>query len=242
MTERPVEGPSLAGQVSKLYDLIAGYHVTHLLEIARELGVWGGADAAPRHHLRGSRGEAGHRALLHRRALPHGVLLGLLERDGDGWRMAPHFDQILGDPESSFYLARAPGSTCLSAEDYRDYVRHFRAGTSRSYQQHDEDLHARGRRGAEGAPAHLPGPRAAAASPASASGSRTGGRLLDVGCGGGWAVVQIAERFPAVSRVGIDVEPYSIDLAQQLILQHGLADRCEARLLSTDQLDEPESL
>ena len=30
----------LAGQVSRLYDLIAGYHVTHLLEIARELGVW----------------------------------------------------------------------------------------------------------------------------------------------------------------------------------------------------------
>jgi hypothetical protein len=36
-------------------------------------------------------------------------LFGLLERQGPGWHMAAHFDQILGDPESSFYLAYAPG-------------------------------------------------------------------------------------------------------------------------------------
>ena len=51
--------------------------------------------------------------------------------------------------------------------------------------------------------------------------------MLDVGCGGGWAVVQIAERFPRTSCVGIDVEPYSIDLARQLIVERGLTDRCE---------------
>ena len=34
------DSPTLADQVSKLYDLVAGYHVTHLVEIARELGVW----------------------------------------------------------------------------------------------------------------------------------------------------------------------------------------------------------
>ena len=39
-TMAPDGPPTLADQVSRLYDLIAGYHVTHLLEIARELGVW----------------------------------------------------------------------------------------------------------------------------------------------------------------------------------------------------------
>ena len=29
--------PTLADQVSRLYDLVAGYHATHLIEIAREL-------------------------------------------------------------------------------------------------------------------------------------------------------------------------------------------------------------
>ena len=32
--------PSLADQVSRLYDLIAGYHVTNLIEVAREVGAW----------------------------------------------------------------------------------------------------------------------------------------------------------------------------------------------------------
>ena len=66
-------------------------------------------------------------------------------------------------------------------------------------------------------------------------------RVLDVGCGGGWAVVQIAERFPETSWVGIDVEPYSIDLAEQLIIERGLTDRCEVQARSVDQLGENES-
>jgi hypothetical protein len=40
-------GPTMAEQVSKLYDLIAGYHATQLLEIARELGVWEGLTSSP---------------------------------------------------------------------------------------------------------------------------------------------------------------------------------------------------
>ena len=32
--------PTLAEQVSRLYDLVGGYHATHLIEIARELGAW----------------------------------------------------------------------------------------------------------------------------------------------------------------------------------------------------------
>jgi len=32
--------PTLADQVSRLYELIAGYHATNLIEIARELGAW----------------------------------------------------------------------------------------------------------------------------------------------------------------------------------------------------------
>jgi cyclopropane fatty-acyl-phospholipid synthase-like methyltransferase len=56
---------------------------------------------------------------------------------------------------------------------------------------------------------------------------RDGSRILDVGCGGGWAVVQIAERFPESYCVGIDVEPYSVELAQQLIVERGVADRCD---------------
>jgi SAM-dependent methyltransferase len=235
-----VAGPSLADQVSRLYDLIAGYHVTHLLEIARELGVWEVLTQRPGTTSDDLAGQLGidhfYTDVLCRTAFS----FGLLERDGDGWRMAPHFDQILGNPESSFYLARAPRIHMLVAEDYRDYVRHFRAGTARSYQQHDEAFMREVAAALKALPRiflDLVLPRL----PGLSQRLEDGGRLLDVGCGGGWAVAQLAERFPAISCVGIDVEPYSVELAQQLILERGLADRCEARLLSTDQLDEQDA-
>ena len=48
--------------------------------------------------------------------------------------------------------------------------------------------------------------------------------------------MQIAERFPGVTCLGIDVEPFSVELANQLITERSLADRCEARAISADQL------
>ena len=43
----PAATPTLADQVSKLYELVAGYHATNLLEIARELGVWEALTQSP---------------------------------------------------------------------------------------------------------------------------------------------------------------------------------------------------
>src|SRR5215213_8686067 len=229
--------PTLADQVSRLYDLVAGYHATHMLEIARELGIW---DALAKDPGLAS-GELADRLgtdpfytdVLCRTAFS----FGLLERDGDGWRMAPHFDQILGNPDSSFYLACAPRVHMVLGEDYRDYVGHFRAGTTRPYQEHGERFMREVAEALKTLPRifldlvlpNLPGLNARLAG---------GGRVLDVGCGGGWGVVQIAERFPETTCVGIDLEPYSVELARRLIAERGLESRCEARVQSAGELGE----
>ena len=139
MTETSTPAPpTLAEQVGKLYDLVAGYHMTHLVEIARELGVWEALTREP------GRASAELAAALGVDPFYTDVLcrtafsFGLLDRAGDGWRMAPHFDQILGDPDSAFHLALAPRVHMVVGEDYRHYVRHFRSGTAVSYQEHDE--------------------------------------------------------------------------------------------------------
>ncbi len=229
------DGPTLSDQVSALYDVIAGYHVTNLIEIARELGLWEAITTQP-----GSTSEAlaarlstepFYTEILCRTAFA----FGFLEREGSGWRMGPHYDAILGDPESSFYLVDAPRVHMLVGEDYRDYPRHFRDGTKRSYQEHDREFMAEVAAGLKALPrifldAVLPG------LPALEARLEAGGRVLDVGCGGGWAVVQFAERFPNVTCVGVDVEPNSVELARALIAERGLEDRCEARLSGPDDL------
>jgi cyclopropane fatty-acyl-phospholipid synthase-like methyltransferase len=128
----------------------------------------------------------------------------------------------------------------MLGEDYPDYVGHLRAGTARSYQQHGEAFMREVAEGLKALPRiflevvlpRLPGLRARL---------EEGGRVLDVGCGGGWAVVQLAERFPGISCVGVDLEPYSVELARRLIGERGLEGRCQARLQSVDQLAEDET-
>jgi SAM-dependent methyltransferase len=229
--------PTLAEQVSRLYELIAGYHATNLVEIARELGAWEALTQSP-----GLTSEALAR-LLGTHPFYTDVLcrtafsFGLIDREGAGWHMGPHFDQILGDPESSFYLASAPKVHMVVGEDYKEYVHHFRAGTTKPYQEHGEEFMSEVAEGLKTLPRIfldfvLP------QLPSLSAQLREANWVLDVGCGGGWAVVQVAERFPNTKCVGVDVEPYSIELAQRLIAEQGLADRCEARLQSIDQLGE----
>jgi cyclopropane fatty-acyl-phospholipid synthase-like methyltransferase len=233
----PAPAPTIGDQVSKLYDLVAGYHATHLVEIARELGAWEALTRRPGLTSEALATELGADPFYIDVLCRTAFSFELLEREDAGWRMAPHFDQILGNPESSFYLARAPRVHMIVGEDYREYGRFFRNGATKSYQQHDEAFMREIAEGLKTLPRifldlvlpQLPGLRTRL---------EDGGRVLDVGCGGGWGVVQIAERFPKTTCVGIDVEPYSVELARQLIGERGLADRCEARAQTADQLGE----
>ncbi|MEA2661716.1 MAG: hypothetical protein QOH08_1288 [Chloroflexota bacterium] len=229
--------PTLPEQVTKLYDLIGGFHATHLLEIGRELGVWEAITATP-----GITSDA-LAARLGTDPFYTGVLVRtafafeLVERRGDGWRMAPHFDQILGTPGATFYLGGAARTHQVVAEDYADYPKRFREGIRVPYQQHSKEFMEVVAAGLQSLPrifTELVLPKL----PALQARFESGARVLDVGCGAGWALVQLAERFPKVTCVGVDNEPYSIELANRLIAERKLTARCEARLMEAQRLAE----
>jgi len=229
--------PTLPEQVTKLYDLIAGYHATHLLEIGRELGVWEALTAQPGITSDRLAKQLGTDPFYTDQLVRTAFAFELVEHDADGWRMAPHFDQILGTPTATFYLGGAARTHQIVGEDYVSYAQRFRDGARVPYQEHSKEFMEAVANGLQALPrifTEFVLPKL----PTLQARFEAGARVLDVGCGGGWALVQLAERFPKVTCVGVDNEPYSIGLANTLIAERNLASRCEARLMHAQGLAE----
>ncbi len=56
-----------------------------------------------------------------------------------------------------------------------------------------------------------------------------GGRVVDVHCGGGRWLIAMAQRFPALELLGVEIEPDSVARARANVAAAGLADRIEIR-------------
>lgn len=67
-----------------------------------------------------------------------------------------------------------------------------------------------------------------------------GGRVVDIHCGGGRWLIAMAQRFPALELVGIELEPDSVARARANVEAAGLADRIEIRHAKASALTEPE--
>jgi SAM-dependent methyltransferase len=225
-----------AAQMNKVFGYLKGLHAAHLMDIGTRLELFG--------------------RLARSNAMTPGALAAALRLDPDyvrlwceaacalelldynpevGYQLAPFMDEILGRPDATYYLGRFPQVHLLVARDYARYPELFHTGGTFPYQEHDQAFLSAVAEGLQTLPrqfldAVLP------KLPRLQSLLAAGANILDVGCGGGFALVEFAERFPNVRSTGIDLEPLSIEMANELIRSRGLAGRVQAHLVGGDSL------
>ena len=141
--------------------------------------------------------------------------------------MGPHMDAILGDRDSPFYLGGPRPSICCSAArtTRTSPTGSGAVGWSPTQDHSDAFINevADSLRSLPRIFVNVVLPRL----PALAARLAAGARVLDLGCGAGWAIVELADRFPASRVDGADIEPRSVELAADRIVRTGLADRCD---------------
>lgn len=228
---------TLPAQMGKVFGYIKGLHATYLIDLGVKLGLFEQVGQAGD----GTTPEAIASALGLDRAsvlrwCETACALELLDYEpASGYRLAPFMDQILGQPDGTFYLGAFPSVHMLFARDYARLPDLFRSGETHPYQDHDEEF----LRSVAEVTQVLPRMFLNAVMPKLPNLDarlRAGAAILDVGCGAGYAMIELAEQYPNVRCIGVDVEPASVEMAQAAIRARGLSDRIEARLLDGSSL------
>jgi SAM-dependent methyltransferase len=222
-----MKSPALGQAAARIFGYLRGLHATHYLDLGVRMGLFSALADKPR------RAEALARDLgLHppyvRGFCEMGHHLELLDRDGETYRLAPEMERVLAAPDDTYFLGGFPRVHLRVAEDYALYPELFGTGATRSYQEHPPGF----LQDVAGASRSLPRmflDVAAEKLPELVRRLEAGGRLLDVGCGAGHALVTLAERFPRLTALGIEVEPVSAGLARSLIRSRGLERRIDVR-------------
>jgi SAM-dependent methyltransferase len=217
--------PTRADQIAKVFSYLRGLHATHYMDVGVRMGLFRALAERPR-SAEQLAADLGLHPPYVRSFCETGHHLELLDREDGAYRMAPEMDRLLAAPDDTFYAGGFPRVHLTVARDYAAYDELFRTGGTIPYGAHDrgflEDVAA--------ATQSLPrmflevvGPKLGRVLDRLAD----GGRVLDVGCGAGHALVALAERFPRATGIGIEIEPHSRELAQALIRSRGLADRVQ---------------
>ncbi len=230
---------SRLAQIGKVINYVRGIHAAHLIDLGVKMGLFEALIKSP---VGVDPETLASQLKLHpsyvRGWCETACALELLDYDpATGYRMAPFMAELLGQPESPYYMGALPEMHFVLARDYARYPDLFLSGKVFPYQSHDEIFFTAVAKSSHSLPrlfleAILP------KLPALAARLNQGIRILDVGCGAGHAMVEFAERYPNVACVGVDVESNSVRMAEALIHSKGLDKRVQVRLLEGDSVPE----
>jgi 2-polyprenyl-3-methyl-5-hydroxy-6-metoxy-1,4-benzoquinol methylase len=153
------------------------------------------------------------------------VMVAGTDLDTAAFRLAPGGREVLVDETSPTYLAPLAQCATAAAQAVPALVEAFRTGAGVPYASYGPE--ALSAQAALNRPAYIhllaaqwvpaiPGLAALLAGPA---------RVADIGCGAGWAAIELAKAYPLVRVDGYDSDDASIALARRNAAEQGLTDR-----------------
>jgi 2-polyprenyl-3-methyl-5-hydroxy-6-metoxy-1,4-benzoquinol methylase len=166
--------------------------------------------------------------------LEHQAVTGILEADESGgtWRfsLSPEYAEVLLDRDSLNFVAPIVQLQVGATSALPALFDAYRTGSGVPYADYGLDL--REGQSEINRPAFLQQLPLEwiAAMPDIDARLRDGGRVADIGCGGGWAAIGLARAFPSATVDAFDLDPASVELAQRNVAEAGLADRVSVSL------------
>ena len=153
------------------------------------------------------------------------VTLAGTDLDTDDFRLAPGAHEVLVDETSLAYLAPLAQSAALAAQAVPALVDAFRTGAGVPYASYGPE--AVSAQAALNRPAyiHLLAAHWVPAIPDLAARLAGPALVADVGCGAGWAAIELAKAYPLIHVDGYDSDEASIAAARRNAAEHRLADR-----------------
>lgn len=225
---------TLEEQRAKLQDYEKGFFAVHLMKIGIELGLF----AALKSLEDGTTASALARDL----GLYEPYVAGwcktayhmeILDCDGEGmFRLAPHMDILLADSKNPYHFGPTIHMRVNhSAEHLKTFPRYFRdGGTPPPVTDSEEFSKAQKAMSDQGIPtAYLF--MVIPSVPGLQDRLNAGLRILDIGCGSGILMEELAMAFPTCQFVGVDVDRHSIEDAQRRIRDNAIEDRVAALVL-----------
>ena len=125
---------TLTAQMGKVFGYLKGLHATHVIDIGTKLGLFQRLAEAPGLSPEVLSSLSGLQPPYVRQWCEAACALELLDYDPTmGFRLAPFMDQVLGQPDATFYLGGFPDVHLLVTRDYMRYPDLFRRGGTNPY-------------------------------------------------------------------------------------------------------------
>ena len=217
-------------QVARIFEWRRGFNTIHLIDLGIKLGLIKALADAPGSSAQDLAGKLGLHAPYVETWCRTAYGMEILDADELGrWRLAPFFDVILASPTHPRYLGGYVRlGTEVAADDFQRLVEAFRGGATKPFQGRGESFAQAIGESTWGLQV-ITAKKLLPELPDLAPRLQAGGAILEIGCGTGNLLMQLAKAFSAARCVGVDIDDESLRIAREKIQRAGAQARVEAR-------------